>query len=173
MNIGIIGDTHGNERLMHKAVDVLMAVYAPKLFLHLGDDYADGEALASAGYDVHIVPGTRCREYFDPRVPNVRVEAFDGLSVAYGHVDDEVAPFADQAALLLHGHSHRARVVWEDGRIWVNPGHLRSRNERGQLPSCGVMLLDDAGLTLVVHELDETIRIKEHIPRAAWPVLRV
>lgn len=169
MILAVISDTHGNVRMMHHAVDQLVETYTPDLFLHLGDDYVDGEELGYAGYAVRTVPGTRCAEYRDPRTLTVRVEAFDGIAVAYGHVSGDVVPFMDEAAIVLHGHSHRARIDWEDGRIWMNPGHLRSRNDRGQLPSYGVIRIDNDAVTFIVHELDGTIRLEKHVPRSELP----
>jgi hypothetical protein len=163
--IGIISDTHSNLKMLHEAADRLVEQYQPDLFLHLGDNYSDGEELGYAGHTVRTVPGTRCAEYLDARFPTVRVEAFAGITIAYGHVAGDILPHLDDAAIVLHGHSHRARIEWEDGRLWMNPGHFRSRNDRGMLPSYGVIQIDADAVTLTVHERDGAIRYQERVPR--------
>ncbi len=44
--------------------------------------------------------------------------------------------------IVVHGHSHRPRVEWEGGVLYLNPG---SATQRRNQPSCSVGVLEIAG----------------------------
>lgn len=159
MILGVISDTHGNARRMHRVADLLSQNFAAEVIIHLGDDYADAEQLEMAGHAVWAVPGLWCPEYHGFRVPKARVETVQGTRIAFAHAERDIASVRAGAALLLTGHTHSARIAFEDGVVCMNPGHLRRAKDRGELASFGLIILSEEELLCSIHEADGRLRL--------------
>ena len=85
-----MGDTHGNRRLMFRVAKLMAGRLGAEVIYHLGDDYEDAEALASAGHMVRMVPGLWCAAYGDGRVPKRLVDEADGVTVACAHAEKDL-----------------------------------------------------------------------------------
>ncbi len=152
MIVGVISDTHGNQPLMFKVADILRERLLATHILHLGDDYADKEALEMAGYSVSGVPGLWCREYNDTKTPKRRVETFEGVRVAYAHSEEDLPPLTSDIGLALFGHTHRFGIVRREGIPCMNPGHLKSELDRMRPPTFGLVRITETTVCLAVHD---------------------
>jgi len=166
MIIGIISDTHGNRRMMHQVADNLLLRHNAELLFHVGDDYADAEELASAGYSVKMVPGLWCPEYANHRIPNTIVEPVDGITISAAHADKDLRARELAATIVLTGHTHVARIEKLGRSIHVNPGHLKSKLDRGERPSYGLISTDEDSVEISICELSGVIRESRRFARA-------
>jgi putative phosphoesterase len=159
MILGVMSDTHGNLRLMHRVADLLTQSFAAEVIIHLGDDYDDARQLEVAGHAVWAVPGLWCPEYQGYRVPKVRIETVHGCRIAFAHAERDIAAIRSGADLILTGHTHSARIALEDGTVCLNPGHLRRSMDRGQHASFGLIILSEAEILCSIHEADGRLRL--------------
>lgn len=174
MIVGVVSDTHGNweglrllaDRLKNQGVETL---------LHLGDDYQDLTALAQTGLQVLGVPGVYCPEYRDPRIPNRQVVTLGTVKFLLTHtetrhrhdspgdLDPELATFEVDA--VLFGHSHAPTLENRQGTAWINPGHLRSREDRGHPPSYALLHIDPPMLRVQIRRLADDALMLERLFR--------
>ncbi len=165
MIFGVISDTHGNVRLMHKVADLLSREFAADVIIHLGDDYSDAGQLEMAGHTVWAVPGLWCPEYQGYRVPKVRVKTVEGIRIAFAHAERDIAQVRAGADLLLTGHTHSARIALADGVISMNPGHLRRSTDRGEHASFGLVTVSERELMCAIHEVNGELRLLHRYER--------
>lgn len=165
MILGVISDTHGNRSFMEAAAHALLATHQSDVLLHLGDNYDDGEALARLAPEVRLVPGLWCDAYRDGAIRNVVSESFGALRIAYAHADHDLMGAAAAARLALFGHTHVACIEPRAGTVWVNPGHLKARIDRGQRASYATVRIDDATFEVSIFEFTGALR-----QRACYPI---
>lgn len=162
--LGIVSDTHGNIEYGLRAADYLVKRCGADVILHLGDDYCDAEALGYAGYPILAVPGLWCPEYHNGGIANRRIETFDGLRIAMTHADKDLRATERAADVILTGHTHVARVERIGHAVYMNPGHLKSKFDRGEHPSFGLIVIEENGFTCAIHEIDGKARFSKHFP---------
>jgi len=163
--LGVISDTHGNVRLMHRVADLLSGKFAAEVIIHLGDDYADADQLEMAGHAVWAVPGLWCPEYQGYRVPKARVETVLGLRIGFAHADRDIDLVRPGTDLLLTGHTHSARITLENGAIAMNPGHLRKPTDRGENASFGLISVSEGETACAIHEANGNLRMLRRYAR--------
>ncbi len=161
MIIGVMSDTHGNRKLMHRVAAQMAASHRAALIFHLGDDYGDGEELDRTGLETCIIPGLWCSEYGQLSVPNKRIETFDGVSFACAHADKDLAAREFAADVIMTGHTHVAQIEKRGGSIYLNPGHLKSDFDRGQHPSYAIVQIRPEILDVAIHEIGGAVRASE------------
>lgn len=166
MIVGVISDTHGNRRLMHQVADYLRSRHKAELLIHVGDDYADAEELAMAGHTIKMVPGLWCPEYANYRIPNTIVESVDGITISATHADKDLRARELTATVVLTGHTHEARIEKLGRSIHLNPGHLKSKYDRGQYPSYALIKTDEDGVEVAIYEISGRIRESKRFQRA-------
>ncbi|MCC6696409.1 MAG: YfcE family phosphodiesterase [Candidatus Hydrogenedentes bacterium] len=166
MIIGVMSDTHGNRRMMHEVADYLKTRHRAELIIHVGDDYADAAELAMAGHAVRMVPGLWCPEYGSGRVPKRIVETLGGITIAAAHAAKDLRAAELAASIVLTGHTHVATIERIGPSLHVNPGHLKSKFDRGQRPSYAIIEASDAAVTVSVHELSGDVRHRVTVNRA-------
>lgn len=154
MILGVISDTHGNWPLMQAAAMALTREHGATLILHLGDDYEDALTLSNAGFPMRMVPGLWCPEYRNPRIPNLIVESYDGVSIACCHADQDVRGAARQAAIIAMGHTHTAEIRHVGRTVYFNPGHLKASAHRGRPASYGLIRIDTENILMRICGLD-------------------
>ena len=159
MILGVMSDTHGNVRLMHRVADLLSREFAAEVIIHLGDDYADADQLGMAGHAVWAVPGLWCPEYQSFRVPKARMETVLGLRIGFAHAERDIDLVRPGTDLLLTGHTHAARIALEGGAIAMNPGHLRKPSDRGENASFGLITLSERETACAIHEANGDLRL--------------
>jgi putative phosphoesterase len=138
--VGLVSDTHG--WLDPRAVRVLEREAPLAGILHAGDIGADdviyeleriARVTAVLGNCDYPLPG------FDLGViARVRL---GGKSIVVVHDVHGLSPDA-QDEIVVHGHSHRPRVEWQQERLFLNPG---SATQRRHQPSCSVGILEITG----------------------------
>ncbi|NWG32563.1 MAG: metallophosphoesterase family protein [Rhodocyclaceae bacterium] len=150
MVIGVVSDTHGNGAGL-RALATRLYEQGVRVLLHLGDDYRDQDAAAGTGLQVVGVPGVYCPEYRDPAIPNRRVLALGELKFLLTHtesrhkhdspgdLDPELTSYEVHA--VLFGHTHAPTLEDRQGTAWINPGHLRDRQDRGHPPTYALLHL--------------------------------
>lgn len=166
MILGVMSDTHGNRRLMHRVADLMTGQLNVELIFHLGDDYTDGEELQLSGHEVRIVPGLWCEDYKSGRVAKCLVEEIDGLTIVCAHADADVIIPPDGAAIILTGHTHRACIELVGRSLHVDPGHLRGPRDRKQPPSFATVNIGAEDVRASIHELAGAIRLEKTVSRA-------
>jgi hypothetical protein len=158
MHLGIMSDTHGNRRLMHTVADRLLGELKVESIIHLGDSYADAEELLHAGNPVRMVPGLWCPEYHNSRVRRYLFERVGEVAWAAAHIERDLRSVYNDAAIIMTGHTHVARIEHGGGRIHLNPGHLKGASHRGQAPSYATLRIDTAKVVAILYEADGRVR---------------
>jgi putative phosphoesterase len=149
MLIGVISDTHGLMR-----PEALAALRGVEHILHAGDvgDVAILDALRE------IAPVTAIRGNVDVSGACAKLPATDVVELG-GHLfylvhsvhDLDINPKAAGVAMVVSGHSHKAKVEVKDGVIYFNPGSVGPR--RFSLPvTVGFVTVVD-GVEASVREL--------------------
>jgi hypothetical protein len=125
----VLSDTHGHEdaRLAGRA---LQAVREADAVLHCGDFVTERvlDAFHDATDEFYGVFGNVDTPAVCDRLPRDRTVDLAGVAVAMRHKpsggDTGLAMFGRErdAALVLHGHTHRPRVVETDRVVILNPG---------------------------------------------------
>ncbi len=164
MIAGVMSDTHGNRSLMFQAVDVMKHLGATLVF-HLGDDYSDAEELANAGIDVRMVPGLWCHAYRDARVPKRIVEDVAGVTIAAAHAAKDLRHSEHSADIVMTGHTHEPAIERIGATIYLNPGHLKGPESRGQRPSFALITVSDHTIHAAIHELTGDVRFQKRFNR--------
>jgi putative phosphoesterase len=164
MVVGVVSDTHGNREGMSRLAARLKARGVSTL-LHVGDDYRDLKTLKQNGLEVIGVPGVYCREYDDPRVPNRLVVELGGLKMLLTHTeskhrldapgDPDPQALAREVQIVLFGHTHMPTLEERQGVLWLNPGHLRNRPDRGQPPTYAVLALSPEEAKVEIRRLED------------------
>lgn len=150
MKAGVVSDTHGSTENLREAVEWLVSAEGVDALIHLGDDVSDLREIGSLPSDVRTVPGVFEDAYRDPGVKNRLLLDFEGVKVLLTHtpashendLPGDMKPgdaAASGADLVLHGHTHAARIEKEGSAVFVNPGHLKPSDARGGEPSFAVV----------------------------------
>lgn len=148
--VGVIADTHG--KLRDEALTVLAGC---ELILHLGDvgDKADDEAILerlATLAPLYAVRGNIDTPAWAERLSMTQDLIVNGWRL---HLVHNIADFDANTPCdaVLHGHSHKPRHEWRNGRLLFNPGGAGKR--RFRLPiSVGKLWADARGLRgAIVH----------------------
>ncbi len=167
MILGVMSDTHGHRRLMHQVAERLRDIHGASRIIHLGDDYEDAEELGMAGHEVRAVPGLWCRAYADPRVPLRLFETYSGVRVACAHADKDLRSKERAADVVLTGHTHEAALERRGASVYMNPGHLSGKRNRGQAASYGLIAIDEEEIRFSILGHDGTLRDELRMARRA------
>jgi putative phosphoesterase len=170
MLVGLVSDTHGNRDGMLFLAERLKSLGAQTL-LHLGDDYRDLQTISQAGLLVIGVPGVYCPQYRDPTIPNRQIVDLGGLKFLLTHtetrhrhddpkdLDPELACYEVDA--VLFGHTHVPGFEERQGVVWINPGHLRHRTDRGHPPTFALLHINAPELKIQIHRLMDGLLLQE------------
>ncbi|HPU97835.1 MAG TPA: metallophosphoesterase family protein [Candidatus Hydrogenedentes bacterium] len=165
MILGVLSDTHGNSKLQEKARKLAVERFGAAVLIHLGDNYSDAEELMLGDVPVWAVPGLWCAAYNNPSIPRSRLEAAGGLLIHFAHAEQDLeSECVEKAHIILTGHTHRYRLDWLDGKIWMNPGHLKKEKDKSAIPTFGLIsiasdtvecgILNLAGETILAHVIN-------------------
>jgi putative phosphoesterase len=174
MLLGVVSDTHGNIEGMRRLAEVLRTKGAFTL-LHVGDDYRDVKTLKQFGLEVMGVPGLFCREYGDPRVPNRLVVELNGVKLLLTHTesrhkndapgDPDPQVLAQEVEIVLFGHTHQPALQERQGVLWLNPGHLRNRKDRGYPPTFALLVLSPEKVAIEIRGLEDDALVLQAVHR--------
>ncbi|MFH0919454.1 MAG: metallophosphoesterase family protein [Fibrobacterota bacterium] len=153
MKIGIVSDTHRTREFHEAVLHELLSEGVTKVY-HLGDDYRDGELVIEMGMDLVRVPGLYCPEYNDRNVEKVQFDTVHGINIVMAH-DLKDIPENDRLCndIFLTGHTHKAEVRVENGKLHLNPGHLKHLMDKGRAPSYGLLDIDYGAIEARVLDL--------------------
>ena len=139
----VFSDSHGETNLMIKTSRNLPSVDG---IIHLGDLNRDITELEDTFFEIPIY-GVQGNNDHTGLYPNEKMLTIDGkkIFITHGHyyisgLDPEPlkkVPAAEEAELILYGHTHIADTEKYDGKILANPGSI-SRPRTGN-PSYGVI----------------------------------
>jgi len=140
MKILIVSDTHRKDEIFHK---VLAAEKPIDMLVHAGDaEGSEQSFLEAAGVPMHYVAGNNdfFTEYPDEEIFYIgtfRTFLTHGhryyVSASEERLLDEAR--AQDARILIYGHTHRPVARWEDGMLILNPGSLAYPRQIGRQPS--------------------------------------
>jgi uncharacterized protein len=174
MRVGVVSDTHGNVQGMRRLAQMLKARGVATV-LHVGDDYRDLDTLKENGLEVIGVPGVYCREYGDPAVPNRLVVELGGLKMLLTHTarrhkhdgpdDPDPQTLARQVQIVLFGHTHVPALEERRGVLWLNPGHLKDRPDRGHPPTYALLELSPAEAGVEIRRLEDDHLVLQGVHR--------
>jgi putative phosphoesterase len=122
--IGVIADTHGLLR-----PEALAALAGSDLILHAGD-VGKPEVLAGlrALAPLVVVRGNVDRGGWALNLPECQSLEVAGQRLLLLHNIAELPP--EPFAIVVCGHSHKPRAVWQDGTLYFNPGSAGPRRFR-------------------------------------------
>lgn len=127
MLVGVLSDTHRHIWAIDEAVAALKDC---DMIIHLGDNVQDVKEISK--YFKGKVIGVCGNCDFTTSVPNDRIETIEGkkIFITHGHRYDVKYDILKlkykaqeiQADVVLYGHTHIARIDYEDGIWFINPG---------------------------------------------------
>ncbi|MBN1128460.1 MAG: metallophosphoesterase family protein [Chitinispirillaceae bacterium] len=155
MKIGIISDTHRNVDLIEKAVDWLIKKQKITMLYHLGDDYDDVSVLQEKYLETVQVPGIYDERYKNGSLPSLLTEMVCGLTVTLVHSleKDLTRENIERSDIILFGHTHRAELKLDNGRLYMNPGHLKGPLDKNMPPSFGALSIEDKGIHAAIFDM--------------------
>jgi putative phosphoesterase len=118
--IGVISDTHG--LLRGQVREVFAGV---EMILHAGD-VGKPEVLAELAHiaPVLAVRGNVDRGEWANALPETQVTQAGGVWICMLHDVSrlDIEPAGGGFGLVIYGHSHRAKLEWKQGVLYLNPG---------------------------------------------------
>ncbi|QSO45941.1 metallophosphoesterase family protein [Alicyclobacillus mengziensis] len=154
MRLCVVSDSHRHRHELLRAVKNLQPLDA---ILHAGDETTDALWLMErVDWPVYAVAGNW--DTVTPEFPLERVLDFDiRILLTHGHkqrVKDGLGVLQQRAQeldskVIVFGHTHKAYVTVENGRMYLNPGSLaspRGRRER----TCALLEIEEDGKTGLV-----------------------
>jgi len=156
MKIGVVSDTHRNTDYLSKAIDWMIKKQKIGQLYHLGDDYEDVIEFAGRYIDVVQVPGIYDPKYRDGSLPAKITENVLGISVLLVHSIDKDLTDEDRmkSDIILHGHTHKAELKFEETILLMNPGHLKGPLDKNMPPSFGILEIQDKEVDAMIIGLD-------------------
>lgn len=131
MKVIVVSDTHGNSVLLQRAVDFAVENGFEAIW-HLGDNYDDIEQVELSGLYFIRVPGIYHPAYRSGVLPAQLTLDIENFTVTLIHDPDDPALFSlSDNRIVFHGHSHRPGAGVSGSTVYVNPGHLKHREDRG------------------------------------------
>ncbi len=154
MRIAVISDSHKRTDIIDK---ILAAQTEATHIFFLGDNVSDIEdfEFIYPNKKFHTVCGN-CD--FAPVLPAVGLEVINGKRIFYTHGHNHSVKYGTERLLeaakknnydiVLYGHTHVAKILYEDGIYIVNPGSCSSPRE-GK-PSYAVIDITDKGIMPII-----------------------
>ena len=150
MRITVVSDTHSNMKIFQDVVDFSVEEQNVSFFMHLGDNYEDCDRVDLKGKYVVRVPGVFHHGYLDGSIDSylhIPYAPFNFL-LLHDQNDAQGLVLAD-SNVVLHGHTHAARCsISHRGRLYLNPGHLKAKRDRGYDASFMILTIE-SGLLVV------------------------
>jgi uncharacterized protein len=156
MKIGIVSDTHGNIENLEKVIEWMVRKHKISALYHLGDDYDDITKVPDLFLEVSQVPGLYDDRYKNGSLPAKNFEMVLGVSILLVHFLDKDATKEDlqRSDIILHGHTHREEIKMVDGRLFLNPGHLKGPLDKNMPPSFGMLTIADRNVSAATFDIN-------------------
>lgn len=169
MRIAIVSDTHRNPVFINRVLDIFENKTKVHKIYHLGDDYVDSDKIRESGYEVISVPGLYCKEYLDNSYANKIVDTIQGINLILVHAENDLSKEDYELNdIILCGHTHKAIIEYDNGKIYVNPGHLKSEKNKNEFPSYAIIDIDYDNIKIKICDT-EGKTIKEMSFRKSGP----
>lgn len=150
--IGLISDTHG--LLRDSAIEALAD---SDIIIHAGDiDTPDIIRRLEKIAPVFPVRGNMDRNPEGAALPQYEIVEMDGITIYILHdlYQLDLDPAAAGFEVVVSGHSHRPKIKYREGVLYINPGSAGPR--RFTLPiSVGMLEIEDGRITPKIIELKE------------------
>lgn len=155
MKIGVVSDTHRNKELLHSAVDWMVNRQKIASLYHLGDDYDDVTDLSEFFVDMVQIPGVYDERYKNGTLPSKITENIFGISILLVHSIDKDLTDDDliKSDIILHGHTHKEELRLEDGKLFMNPGHLKGPLDKNMAPTFGILSIVEREITATIYNM--------------------
>lgn len=162
----VLSDSHRNQLLLRQAFRQEHSLTA---IFHLGDNYEDLDENPdlTTGKNLTRVPGIFHPRYLDKTLPTVIMKNILNWRILLLHSLKDVAGHLDDSDLVLHGHTHNWEFHQEKGRYFLNPGHLKSYEDRGRKPSYAILQIDDNQIIVQIKDLKRNVLSEHKIYRKA------
>ncbi|MBN1948384.1 MAG: metallophosphoesterase family protein [Candidatus Cloacimonetes bacterium] len=162
----VLSDSHRNQILLRQVLrqeNSLTAVF------HLGDTYEDLDENPdlTTGKNLTRVPGIFHPQYLDKTLPAVILKDILNWKILLVHCLKDVAGCLENSDLVLYGHTHNWEFHQEKGRYFLNPGHLKSYEDRGRKPSYAILLIEENQISVQIKDLKKNILFEHKIHRKA------
>jgi len=137
----ILSDTHKNQELIQK-------VFANEQdfthVIHLGDVYEDlnNNSNITIKVKLHRVPGIFHPGYKEGTVPAILKVDIDNWKFVLAHRIEDLLKIKNTSDIYLYGHTHHWSYECIDNKYFINPGHLKAKEDRGRKASYVVMFID-------------------------------
>ena len=173
MILGAMSDTHGCLTQMRRAATRMLEEFGAEVIIHLGDDSTDADELSRLGIDVISVPGIFEERYSNSNFLNRIIKEFCGVPFLLTHtptrdrhdlhddIDPTEAAKNGDAKVILYGHTHISAVIEKNGAIYINPGHLKTGDNRGEKMSFAIIDVKPPTLDVKIIELDGGIILEK------------
>ncbi|HLV32941.1 MAG TPA: metallophosphoesterase family protein [Chitinispirillaceae bacterium] len=155
MKIGIVSDTHRNKAYLNDTVEWLVNRQKIAALYHLGDDYDDVVDLAGYYLELVQVPGIYDERYRKGTLPAKIFESVLGVTILLVHSLEKDVTKEDvlRSDIILYGHTHKEELRLDDGRLYMNPGHLKGPMEKNMPPTFGLLTIVDREITATIYDL--------------------
>ncbi|MCI1945601.1 metallophosphoesterase [Clostridium luticellarii] len=127
MQIGVISDTHRDKKFVHRVRDIFSDM---DIIVHLGDNVQDVSQIKK--FYTRPVINVKGNCDFSVDVPGERIENIGGKKffITHGHRYDvkydlsrlKYKAMEENADVVLFGHTHLSKIIYENGIWFVNPG---------------------------------------------------
>lgn len=156
MKIGIVSDTHGNYELLETAVDWLIRKHKISMLYHLGDDYDDVRYLGDRFLEIVQVPGIYDERYKNGSLPAKSFETVLGLSILLAHSYEKNVTKEDvqRSDIIIYGHTHREELKLADGKLFINPGHLKGPLDKNMPPTFALLTVQDRNASAAIYGMN-------------------
>lgn len=156
MKIGVISDTHGNTELLESAVEWLARKQKIAMLYHLGDDYNDVHVLEDRYLEIIQVPGIYDERYKNGSLQAKSFEAVLGLNVllVHSYEKDVTTEDVQRSDIIIYGHTHREELRLLDGKLYMNPGHLKGALDKNMPPTFGLLTLADRSVSAAIYGMN-------------------
>ncbi len=146
--IAVISDTHGI--LKPETVETLREA---ELILH-GGDIADRKTLDRLNECARVIAvrGNCDKEWAEELPQEVSFELY-GKKIYMIHNKKQRSAKAEEADIVIYGHSHKYEEKEEDGRLWLNPGSGGPRRF-GKPATMAVLEIDEENGSLTVKRIE-------------------
>ncbi|RDV81148.1 metallophosphoesterase family protein [Ammonifex thiophilus] len=166
MRLGLVSDSHGELENLREALRQLKEKWQVEMVAHLGDAWEDTVVFEEfPTLRCLRVPGVYCPPYRDPAVPNRLVEEIAGYRLLFTHTpsvhphdlegdpNPQLLAQTESVDIIAFGHTHVPEIRREGKVLWVNPGHLKSRDKKGHSPSYAVVELEEKAVRVWLVDL--------------------
>jgi putative phosphoesterase len=156
----VLSDTHGNHFFLRKALQFCPSA---EYILHLGDQYEDLDDHIDLISDKTVikVPGINHPLYFHPKFDSVKSFVIANWTIGMAHDKRDFIKKRINADLYLFGHTHHPVFLEQNGHFYLNPGHLKSPEDRGNPATFAVLEISEEKIDGKIYYLSGNIFLEK------------